>query len=64
MIGEKMVLLARSNYEVAFAPDQPISERIIFPFSPSQSNGIEDARFVCFRDDDSPPSLLRDLHGV
>jgi predicted GH43/DUF377 family glycosyl hydrolase len=50
VIGEKMLLLARSNYEVAFAPEQPISERIIFPFSPSQSNGIEDARFVCFRD--------------
>ena len=55
VIGEKMVLLARSTYEVAFAADQPISERIIFPFSPSQSNGIEDARFVCFRDADTPP---------
>ena len=54
VIGEKMVLLARSNYEVAFAPDQPISERAIFPFSPSQSNGIEDARFVCFRDAEEP----------
>lgn len=55
VIGDKMILLARSNYEVAFVPDQPISERIIFPFSPSQSNGIEDARFVCFRDGDGPP---------
>jgi predicted GH43/DUF377 family glycosyl hydrolase len=56
VIGEKMVLLARSNYEVAFAPEQSISERIIFPFSPSQSNGIEDARFVCFHDGDTPPA--------
>jgi predicted GH43/DUF377 family glycosyl hydrolase len=55
VIGDKMILLARSNYEVAFISDQPISERIIFPFSPSQSNGIEDARFVCFRDGDEPP---------
>ena len=55
VIGEKMVLLARSNYEVAFAPEESISERIIFPFSPSQSNGIEDARFVYFRDADTPP---------
>jgi predicted GH43/DUF377 family glycosyl hydrolase len=54
-IGEKMVLLARSNYEVAFAPEQSISERIIFPFSPSQSNGIEDARFVYFRDGETSP---------
>lgn len=51
-IGARMILLARSNYEVEFDPSQSISERIIFPFSPSQSNGIEDARFVRFRDDD------------
>lgn len=45
-------MLARSNYEVQFQPDQQISERIIFPATPSQRNGIEDARFVCFRNDD------------
>jgi predicted GH43/DUF377 family glycosyl hydrolase len=55
VIGDKMILLARSNYEVAFFPEQPMSERIIFPFSPSQSNGIEDARFVRFSDGDTPP---------
>jgi len=54
--GANMILLARSNYEIAFGQDQPISERILFPFSPSQSNGIEDARFVCFRDGDGPPT--------
>jgi predicted GH43/DUF377 family glycosyl hydrolase len=53
-IGDKMILLARSNYEVEFGSDQPISERIIFPVSPSQSNGIEDARFVRFRDGEGP----------
>jgi predicted GH43/DUF377 family glycosyl hydrolase len=45
-------MLARSNYEVQFQPDQQLSERIIFPVTPSQRNGIEDARFVCFRNDD------------
>ena len=45
-------MLARSNYEVQFLPEQQISERIIFPATPSQRNGIEDARFVRFRDDD------------
>ncbi len=45
-------VLARSNYEVHFEPEQQISERIIFPATPSQRNGIEDARFVCFRNDD------------
>ena len=29
-----------------------MSERIIFPASPSQRNGIEDARFVRFQNDD------------
>jgi predicted GH43/DUF377 family glycosyl hydrolase len=43
--------LAESNYEVQFAPEQELSERIIFPSSPSQLNGIEDARFVCFQND-------------
>ena len=45
-------VLARSNYEVQFRPEQMISERILFPATPSQRNGIEDARFVCFKNDD------------
>jgi len=44
--------LARSNYEVIFRPDEQISERVIFPVSENESAGIEDARFVRFRDDD------------
>jgi predicted GH43/DUF377 family glycosyl hydrolase len=45
-------LLARSNYEVQFQPDQKLSERVIFPATPSQRNGIEDARFVRFQKED------------
>jgi len=37
--------------ELAFAPEQEVSERVIFPATGSQSNGIEDARFVQFDDD-------------
>lgn len=44
--------LARSNYEVVFHPDQPISERVIFPVTENESGGIEDARFVRFVADD------------
>lgn len=51
-IGRAIFLLAQSNYEVQFAPDSRVSERVIFPTSPSQSNGIEDARFVLFQNDD------------
>ena len=49
-------MLARSNYEVQFQPEQKICERIIFPATPSQRNGIEDARFVCFRNEDGAPT--------
>jgi predicted GH43/DUF377 family glycosyl hydrolase len=45
-------MLARSNYEVRFEAAQQLSERILFPATPSQSNGIEDARFVRFQNDD------------
>jgi len=50
--ARKMVALAESNYEVEFAADSRLSERVLFPATPSQSNGIEDARFVMFQEDD------------
>ena len=34
--------------ELAFDPDTDLSERVIFPVTDAQSNGIEDARFVPF----------------
>ena len=37
--------------EVTFEGGEDISERVIFPVTPSQSNGIEDARFVEFESD-------------
>jgi predicted GH43/DUF377 family glycosyl hydrolase len=50
--AQSIWMLARSNYEVQFEQEQELSERIIFPSTPSQRNGIEDARFVRFRQDD------------
>ena len=50
--ARKTLMLALSNYEVQFAPDSRLSERVLFPSSPSQRNGIEDARFVLFKNDD------------
>jgi predicted GH43/DUF377 family glycosyl hydrolase len=47
----RMILLARSNYELDFPSDPELSERVIFPVSSSEANGIEDARFVAFRDE-------------
>jgi predicted GH43/DUF377 family glycosyl hydrolase len=51
-VARKTLMLAQSNYEVQFASDSRLSERVLFPVTPSQSNGIEDARFVLFQNDD------------
>jgi predicted GH43/DUF377 family glycosyl hydrolase len=51
-VAKGILLLAQSNYEVQFAPESRVSERVIFPTSPSASNGIEDARFVLFQNED------------
>ena len=50
--AQEIWMLARSNYEVQFQPGQQLCERVIFPATRSQSNGIEDARFVRFQNDD------------
>ncbi|MEK9146296.1 MAG: glycoside hydrolase family 130 protein, partial [Elusimicrobiota bacterium] len=44
-------LLALSNYEIRFPQDQDLSERIIFPVTPIQSNGLEDVRLTAHQDD-------------
>lgn len=49
---ERVQWLADSNYELRFPPNLSMSERIVFPVSANESNGIEDARFVRFTEDD------------
>lgn len=44
--------LGDSHYEISFSLDTGISDRVIFPIAAAESNGIEDARFVNFTDDD------------
>lgn len=44
--------IAQSNYEETFLENGNLSERVIFPVAQSEKNGIEDARFVRFVDDD------------
>jgi predicted GH43/DUF377 family glycosyl hydrolase len=39
------------HVELIFRTEEDLSERVIFPVTESQSNGIEDARFVEFRDE-------------
>lgn len=43
-----IVALAQANYEMEYDADTDITERVIFPYAPHESNGIEDARFVRF----------------
>ena len=50
--AERALLLAQANYTVRFQENLDISEKILFPYAPSESNGIEDARFVRFEDPD------------
>ena len=38
------------HVELVFKPEEELSERVIFPVTESQSNGIEDVRFVEFCD--------------
>lgn len=51
-VANAIAALAKSNYAFTFSSDQSLAERAIFPYSPSQTNGIEDSRFVQFTEDD------------
>lgn len=44
-------MLALSNFTLTFATDD-VTEMAIYPSSPSQSNGLEDARFIQFTEED------------
>jgi predicted GH43/DUF377 family glycosyl hydrolase len=43
--------IAACSYEVEFPPETALSERVLWPRSPSESRGIEDTRFVRVEDD-------------
>lgn len=45
-------LLASSNYLAVYPRESPVSERVLFPAGPKESQGMEDARFVRFINDD------------
>ncbi|MFY8221328.1 MAG: glycoside hydrolase family 130 protein [Pirellulales bacterium] len=51
-VANAILALARANYEIECDADSDISERVIFPYSPAETNGIEDARFVRFEEAD------------
>ncbi|MDM1047744.1 glycoside hydrolase family 130 protein [Sphingobacterium hotanense] len=51
ILMQQMLWLASSHYEISYSRDTSISERVIFPISDTEKNGIEDARFVQFISD-------------
>ncbi len=44
--------IVNTSYELQFSPDSLLSERVIFPVTRTEKNGVEDARFVKFTEDD------------
>jgi predicted GH43/DUF377 family glycosyl hydrolase len=52
LLFNQIIWLASSHYELEFSFDTHISERVIFPVSATERNGIEDARFLKFAEED------------
>ncbi len=57
-IAHTMIVIAKANYEIHYVDRLDVSERVIFPSSPAETNGIEDARFVLFTHDDGRTSYF------
>lgn len=43
-----------ASYAVTFPADTRLPQRVLWPVTPAESNGMEDARFVTFTDDSGP----------
>lgn len=48
ILMKHIMWLASSHYEMTYSLNTSLSERVIFPISETEKNGIEDARFVRF----------------
>ncbi|HZG92873.1 MAG TPA: glycoside hydrolase family 130 protein [Pseudonocardia sp.] len=48
--------IARSSYQVEFPAASALAERVLWPHSPTESAGMEDARFVRTTADDGSPT--------
>lgn len=50
--------MVNTSYELNFPSDSMLSERVIFPVTFTEKNGIEDARFVKFTDEDGSSTYI------
>jgi predicted GH43/DUF377 family glycosyl hydrolase len=48
---EQLRRMTAASYAMTFPADVPLQQRVLWPSAPSESNGMEDARFVRFVDD-------------
>ena len=55
-VASTMEWLARANYQLELAPDESISDLMLFPRSDTEAKGIEDLRLVKFADEDGSVS--------
>ncbi|GAA4205193.1 glycoside hydrolase family 130 protein [Streptosporangium oxazolinicum] len=53
---EELRRATASDYAVTFPADVPLERRVLWPATAAESNGMEDARFVRFVDEDGTPS--------
>ncbi len=53
---EQLRRTTAASYAVTFPADVPLDQRVLWPATPPESNGMEDARFVRFVDDDGEPT--------
>jgi predicted GH43/DUF377 family glycosyl hydrolase len=49
---ERIHEIAANNYEVEFPEESALDERVLWPVGPSETHGMEDARFVRFTESD------------
>jgi predicted GH43/DUF377 family glycosyl hydrolase len=57
-IKYEILSMVNTNYELRFDASTGISERVIFPVTFTEKNGIEDARFVKFTDEDGEVTYI------
>ncbi|HKT05306.1 MAG TPA: glycoside hydrolase family 130 protein [Rugosimonospora sp.] len=53
---EQLRRVAAASYAVAFPDKVPLHQRVLWPTTPPERNGMEDARFVRFIDDAGAPT--------
>ena len=56
--------MTAADYAVTFPAEVPLDQRVLWPATPAESNGMEDARFVRFVGDDGESDLPGHLHRL